>query len=71
MRQGESDVESIGVDESIDAFVTRLRKKASRCAFDDKDKEIRYQIMLTQIWVAFSPKCMALRGGGGLANNYF
>ena len=39
-KQGVSDEkESVGEDEKIDAFVTRLRKKAKRCGFANADSE--------------------------------
>ena len=45
MKQGESETESVPADENIDSFVTRLRKKATRCSFTDNDTQIKYQII--------------------------
>ena len=46
-KQGVSDSkQSVSEDEPIDAFVTRLRKKAKRCNFTDTDNEIKHQVIL-------------------------
>ena len=45
MKQGESEDETVPADETIDSFVTRLRKKAARCRFADSDTEIKYQVI--------------------------
>ena len=37
--------ESVGEDEPVDAFVTRLRKKAKRYNFTAIDNEIKYQVL--------------------------
>ena len=39
------DKEGVNSNKSIDAFITRLRKTASRCGFTDKDTEIKYQVI--------------------------
>ena len=39
--------DSVGEDEHIDAFVTRLRKKAKRCGFTtNSETEIKYQLVV-------------------------
>ena len=46
-KQGVSDSkQSVSEDEPIDAFVTRLRKKAKICNFTDTDNEIKHQVIL-------------------------
>ena len=45
MKQGESDEGDVSMAESIDSFVTRLRKKAKRCQLANEDTEVRYQVI--------------------------
>ena len=48
MQQGighECDSNPVNTEESTDAFITRLREKATRCAFPNMDDEIMYQVI--------------------------
>ena len=39
------DKDAIHDDESMDTFVTRMRKKAARCSFTDVNMEIKFQVV--------------------------